>query len=450
MTKILFVAYYFPPLGGGPVQRPQKFIQFLPSEGFLPLVVAGPELGGADYPSGVDATLMTAIPSNVPVYRVEGPVPRPETKMRRRLVRWLALRSSFSTWWIQSATEVACRAAKEASLIFATMAPFESAEVASEVSRRLGIPWVADLRDPWALDEMQRYPTLLHRKLEMAKMEKSLSSASLIVMNTPEATVALKRAFPRFRNKKVLTITNGFDREDFANDVERKRDSRFRIVHSGGMWTGSALHLRGRWFCRLLGGVRRGLDLWTRSHVILLQAIERWCSERPEVRKHLEIVFGGKASQEDRAVAEHSKLADLILFTGYLPHLESVQLIRTADLLFLPMQNLPAGKRATIVPGKTYEYMASGRPILAAVPHGDARDFLSQCGTGLICRPDDVSGMIRILDHVYEAWQNRESIVSPNENFVSQFERRTLTRALARAFNSLLAKEETRALVQFS
>src|SRR5205823_1977284 len=96
-------------------------------------------------------------------------------------------------------------------------------------------------------------------------------------------------------------------------------------------------------------------------------------------------------------------MSNCIRFSGYVSHHESVELIRTADLLFLPMHNLPAGKRSRIVPGKTYEYMATGRPILAAVPEGDARDYLEKSGTAFICKPDDVDHMVRHLDHVYSA-----------------------------------------------
>jgi hypothetical protein len=68
---------------------------------------------------------------------------------------------------------------------------------------------------------------------------------------------------------------------------------------------------------------------------------------------------------------------------SYVPPAESVALIRLADLLFLPMRDLPPGVRVTIVPGKTYEYLASRRPILAAVSDGDARDLLESGGAFL-------------------------------------------------------------------
>ncbi len=437
MPKVLFIAYYFPPVGGSGVLRAQKFVQYLPQEGFLPTVVAGPAaLEGRWGPS--DPTLSATVPPNIEVYRVDARASVPAGRLQRRLGRWLGLPGSFAKWWIRSATELASRAANGADLIFATMSPFESAEVASELSPRLDIPWVADLRDPWALDDIELYPTLLHRKLEMGKMEKLLSSAALIVMNTPDAARALKAALPRLRNKEVLAITNGFDAKDFAGTPEPRSDSKFRIVHAGGMFTGAGFQLRRRRFYQVLGGVVPGVDILGRSPVILLEALERWSARRPEIKKDLELVFAGKIAEEDQALVTRSTMASLIRFTGFLPHADSLQLIRTADLLFLPMHNLPPGKRCLSIPGKTYEYMASGRPILAAVPDGDGRDFLSQCGTALLCRPDDASGMIQILDRVYSAWKRREPVPKMNQDFVQQFERRNLTRMLARAFCGLL------------
>jgi glycosyltransferase involved in cell wall biosynthesis len=272
----------------------------------------------------------------------------------------------------------------------------------------------------------------------MLRMERLLSTATLIIMNTPEATLALKTAFPRLRNKEVVTIPNGFDYADFSAPVKERRDGKFRIVHSGYLHTDNGVELRKRGIYRLLGGAQSGVDILTRSHTVLLDAIERWRAQHPEIVNDLEIVFAGKTSEQDRTVVNESGISSLVQFPGYISHKDSVELVRTADLLFLPMHNLPAGTRSRIVPGKTYEYMATGRPILAAAPDGDARDFLNQCGTAMICRPDDAAGMVQILAEVYRAWKNKRPTTHCNQPFVEQFERRNLTRNLAVAFRSML------------
>lgn len=436
MVSVLFIAYHFPPAGGAGVQRSQKFVRYLPSQGYNPIVVTGPGASGDRWAPG-DAASGDGFAGKL--YRALGPIPHDKSRWNSRFRNWLGFPTPFSRWWIQAAAKAAPQSLDGAKLIFATMSPFGTAAVARQLSQRAGIPWIADLRDPWALDEMQIYPSRIHHKLELKRMERSLSGAAGIIMNTPEAGAALRTAFPSFDNKPVITITNGFDAADFDGDAVPRTDAKFRLVHTGYLHTELGLQLRKkRRLHQFLGGIEPGMDILTRSHIFLLKAVEQWIAERPGVAQDLEIVFAGVTSPKDQSAVANSAVARFIRFIGYIPHPESVQLIRTADLLFLPMYNLPIGRRSRVVPGKTYEYMAAGRPILAAVPEGDARDFLQKSGSAFICKPDDVRGMIRELDRVYSAWKSREHIMNPDWQLINSFDRSRLTNELARFFNQIL------------
>jgi glycosyltransferase involved in cell wall biosynthesis len=112
--------------------------------------------------------------------------------------------------------------------------------------------------------------------------------------------------------------------------------------------------------------------------------------------------------------------------------------MQSADLLFLPMQNLPPGIRATIVPGKTYEYLASGSPILAAVPDGDARDILDEAGHALFVRPDDVDGMAKSIRDQIEGWRAGSPPPRPDANVVERYEYGRLADSLAEVFRKVL------------
>src|SRR5262249_41751277 len=112
---------------------------------------------------------------------------------------------------------------------------------------------------------------------------------------------------------------------------------------------------------------------------------------------------------------------------GYLSHDDTVSLMRSADALFLPMHNLPPGTRARIVPGKTYEYLGARRPILAAVPDGDARDLLHRAGNAALCRPRDVDGMVEALRSLVLGRCRQE----PDPGVVRELERRALVARMA-------------------
>ncbi len=436
MIPVLFIAYHFPPIGGAGVQRSQKFVRYLPAQGFNPIVVTGPG-ASVDRWSPKDAASENGFAGKI--YRAAGSVPGDKNRWNARFRNWLGLSSPFSQWWIEAAAGAVPESLDGAKLIFATMSPFCTAVLAGQLSQRAGIPWIADLRDPWALDEMQIYPSGIHRRLELKRMERLLSGAAGIIMNTPEAGAAFRSALPSLAGKPMVTITNGFDAADFNGEATPRADAKFRLVHTGYLHTELGLKLQKKlWFHEALGGIEPGIDILTRSHIYLLKAIELWIAGRSEVARDLEIVFAGVTSAGDKAAVANSAVAGFIRFTGYVPHAESVQLIRTANILFLPMHNLPTGRRSRVVPGKTYEYMATGRPILAAVPGGDARDFLQKSGSAFLCKPDDVPGMIQALDRAYSIWKSGQPPANPNREFINNFDRRKLTEDLAQFFHRIL------------
>ncbi len=438
MIPVLFLAYYFPPAGGAGVQRSQKFVRYLPNEGFQPVVVTGPGPSG-DRWSPADLVMAGEVSSEVQVLRAKGPIPQNSSRWNGRMNRWFGTTDVFSSWWIENAIEAALPVVERTMLIFATMSPFSTAVIAARLSAKFNIPWVADLRDPWALDEMQVYPSRFHRASEIRRMGRDLASASAIIMNTPEATQVLLQQFPEFAKKIVTTITNGYDAQDFEGAIGKRSDGKFRIVHTGYLHTQGGLELKRKQRLRqLLGGIEGGVDILTRSHVVLLRAIEQWLKKRPEVENDLEIVFAGVTSEPDKAAVMKSGVANSIQFPGYLSHRESVELVRTADVLFLPMHNLDAGRRSRIVPGKTYEYIAAGQPILAAVPEGDARDFLKAAGTARITNPDDVQAMIDELDRLYLDWKSGKQNVPGNPEFMQRFSRENLSKELATVFAKVI------------
>lgn len=440
MVNVLFIVYYFPPIGGAGVQRTLKFTRYLFETGYMPVILTGPGKSEDRWAPG-DNFLLDEIPYDIPVYRIPAPLTEGENRTSHRIKIWLGLPVPFSQWWITNAVKLGemAIAERKIDLIYASMSPFESADVANVLSKQFNIKWVADLRDPWALDEMQIYPSALHRNFELRKMHNLLSSASTIIMNTPEAVRTLRHAFPDFSHKEVVSITNGFDPADFEQIVPERNKMKFRIVHSGYFHADTGLNIMAKkYIYKILGRIQDGVDILTRSHAIFIKAVERWLESSPESAEKLEIIFIGAVTETDKELARRSSISKLIHFTGYLPHLKSLEYIRMSDLLFLPMHNLPPGKRATIVPGKTYEYMASGRAILAAVPDGDAKDFLVESGTAFICRPDDTEGMINILAKIYCAWEKDEEITSWNKDFITKFERRRLTEKLAGVFETCL------------
>lgn len=439
--RILFHSYHFPPIGGSGAQRPLRMASLLPRHGYEPVVITG---GGAteDRWAPEDRTLVAEIPPELEVRRLDAQSEPPgPSRWRGRAERWLRLQPRWARWWVDGSVALGSRE-QEVELVYVWMQPYVSAEAGAELARRLGRPWVADLGDPWALDEMMAYPSALHRRRDLARMGALLGTAAGIVMSTPEAVSRLLAAFPALAGRPVVAIPNGFAAEDFAGPAPTRDDAAFRIVHTGYLHTELGLqHRRSLPLRSALRGSVPGLDILTRSHVHLVEAVNALLAADPSLAGALELHLAGVLTDADREVAARCPATRM---HGYVTHAESIALMRSADLLFLPMQNLPPGVRATIVPGKTYEYLASGSRILAAVPEGDARDILAAAGSAILVRPDDVEAMAAGIRSELEHARTGTLPQPPRPDVVARFEYGKLAADLAGVFDAVLGASAAR------
>jgi glycosyltransferase involved in cell wall biosynthesis len=437
MRRLLFLAYHFPPLGGGGVQRSVGFVRHLPSFGYAPIVITGTGVA-ADRWSPSDNSLSNEIREDVEVWRVPGPEPPVSVPgWRGRVNRVLGNRSEYERWWIDGAVGLGRSVAGDVDAVFGELVPYTTSVAAARLSDELAVPWVADLQDPWVLDEMWLYPSVVHQRRDERRMRRLLGSASAIIMNTPEATERVRRRFPELAGKLAPSITNGFDEEDFVEPDPGRDPAKFRIVHSGYLHTESGYALRAsRRRRRLLGGMPYPeVDFLPRSHVFLLEAIDRVIADDPKLANVIELHLAGVISQLDREIAARSPVCRV---HGYLPHGETVRLVRSADLLFLPMHELPVGVRAGLVPGKAYEYLGARRPILAAVPDGDARDYLEAAGNATLCRPADVGCLAQAIRAEIDRWRAGQQRAEPDPEVRAQFDRRLLSERLAATIDAVV------------
>ena len=428
MRRVLVLSYYFPPLGGVGAQRPLKFVKFLPDFGYEATVVTAPELARVAW-APRDDSLGADVPASVDVLRATGPPP-PGTGAEHRLARWLGVWAPFHRWWRGEATRLGRYVAQDVDIVYTMMSPFSTAYAAAAIGGEAGKPWVADLQDPWALDDWLVYPTGLHRRLDERRMRRDLGSAAAVITTTREAAQVIAGEFPEFADSTIDTIPWGWDRADFAGAPPERTDESFRIVYAGYSHAQRGrTHRARRPLRRLLGGAVRGLDVLPRSHVFLMDAIQHLATLDPALRRRVEVHVAGPAppegTSEDEPLQHH----------GFISHDRAVTLMRSADALFLAMHDLPPGTRARTVPGKTYEYLASGRPIVAALPDGDARDLLTGLPNVWVCRPRDVDGIAAALVEI----SRLKTPPAAPPDYAMQFEWRDLTRQLAARFDEILA-----------
>ena len=187
----------------------------------------------------------------------------------------------------------------------------------------------------------------------------------------------------------------------------------------------------GEGFFSRLKYARRPINLWTRTPRYLLEAMDLLITRGKIPAKGIELVLVGDVSREDAGLINSSPVSKSVKLLGYRSHAESVNCVESADVLFLPLHTPTDGGPALVVPGKAYEYLGSGRPILAMGPPGDMANYVQSTGSGVVIAGDDVAGAADALERFYQAKSKGARLFEQDRAAVAQFERRALTAHLA-------------------
>ena len=133
---------------------------------------------------------------------------------------------------------------------------------------------------------------------------------------------------------------------------------------------------------------------------------------------------------------QSSRFAPSIEIVGYVPHAESIGYVMKSEASLLIVDD--AKESAEIVPGKVYEYLGVGRPIIALAPAGSAIEaLLVETSAGLSASQDNISGISEIIGMFFDRWIRGESITQPNVQEIAKYERRAAAHQLGSMLHEL-------------
>jgi len=380
-VKVLLVSLYFPPAGGGGVQRTLKTATHLPALGVETHVLA------PDDPKWVHRDDELEPPTQAWVHRARyvGPAgrrPAQELHGKTGIERMRTHAKLFgrrllvpdeNVPWNLTAIPAAIRIVKREGIdvVLTTSPPSSVHLVGAAVKRATGARWVADLRDSLVANPHRRTESRLARIKEQGEHR----IAGLVARYADGVVAAADAIADEARELEpkgpVVTIANGSDFDDFAGIVYRPAE-RFRITHAGSFF-----------------GKRDPRPFLTAFAEAGLDAVVR---------------FVGDFRPADREWAETLGLGDRLELIPYVARRRSLELQRDSEALLLLIPEA-GGRGRGVLSGKVFEYLAAERPILAVVPpDGAAAGLIRETGTGIVVAPDDVAGIRGALEGLHARW----------------------------------------------
>jgi glycosyltransferase involved in cell wall biosynthesis len=439
--RLLLLSYFYPPLAGGGVHRPLGFTRWLPGQGWDCTVVCA---GSEDYWVR-DETLEGRVPPGTEVIRVPGGSALSGwLRLKRGTVRamgpgssavrdtagaagrrsgmlfgglrvlsdWMLLPDSYAGWARRARAVAAARLARgDVSAVLSTSPPDSVHLAALPLARRFGLPWAADFRDPWIGLHFRHPPTAWHATRQRDLERRVLTGADLVLAASRTHADELERDAAA-RPRRVVHLPNGYEPDPVGPAPARDADH-FTLVFTGML--------------SLMPDVE-----------VLFEALHQVLARRPEARRRIRVRLAGPfdIDYEDRAVA--LGLKGIVEFTGPLAHGEARSLQRAADLLLLWK---PRGFH-TMVPGKTYEYLDAGRPLLALLEDGDEVEQLVRRAGGTCLPSGDREGLAAEIERRYLAWKEgagTEAQAAPGRpEWIEEHTRSSLSARLARLLDELV------------
>lgn len=441
--KVLIIAYSFPPVGGAGVQRTLKFVKYLKHFGWEPIIVTVGKTYGLMYR---DKSLLNDIEDNVNIIRIDHTNYNVEdlnydflqqlinlyygmidnnnlmdqyinkiNTDKSQLKELAFIPDSFICWAnvvlskIESLVDM-----NYIDLVFSTASPEVDHIIAYYLKKKYNKPWVAEFRDEWTNNP---YYLQIKNKCSLKyKMERALESSMLyeadkIISVTPISTKNYMHNF-NISSKKLITLTNGYDEEDFKNLQLTNKEPKFIIIANGSLYSVRVPYS----FIRAV------------NYLIEIDLIDK---------NKIEIRFTDDIEINIKDNIFKMDIYGIVKIIPYMEHIESLREAIKADVLLLVIGRDDEVK--SVYTGKVFEYLRLKKPILSISPKGSVVDDLLQatnCGRNYDY--DNIIGMADYILTLYNEWIEGRNSFEPNEEEIIKYDRRNLTKKLKEIFDELV------------
>lgn len=417
---VLFVAYYFPPMGLSGVQRTLKFAKYLAQYGWKSTVLTVGPTGyfAFDPPllkeveeAGINVLRTGSLDPNM-IFKGKGLVRMPSEGTRKLLQFFgdLLFVPDTKVGWKRKAIKAGSEFLRNnhCDAIIATAPPQTDFMIGLGLKKKFKVPLILDYRDAWLDYPFKFFPTPLHRWLHRRLEKKMVRGCDRIVVSHRRVKETLVKRYPFLTYHDVTIISQGFDRQDFSFPKAESAAAfkKLKIVHAGTFYGG-------------------------RSPSVLIHAVHNVLKQFPQLRGRIDVSFIGNTRREDQNLVRKLGMQNDVNFLGYLEHHVCSKHLHEADVLWFVLDNDFQS------PGKLYEYFGAKKPVFASIVDGYMKQLLLESKAAFCVPLNDQAAHEQVLLQLVKLFDERK-LPKPPDDFVDRFDRRMLTGELARVLESLM------------
>ncbi|OAD21247.1 glycosyl transferase group 1 [Candidatus Thiomargarita nelsonii] len=419
--KALIISYYFPPYGGGATVRIHSFVKYLPKEGIIPIILtAKSEYYDSTY---LDNQLLTEYWADVTIYRSkvlfggtlkkakeEALVGAEESFSLKRSVKKaiknLLIPDEHIFWLMGSLGSIKdIMRQHKIDVIISTGPPFSAHLLAALIARKYNILTILDYRDLWSDNEFYSKGKLSN-KLHSLLEKFTINSAKHVICTNLAAKKAMITKF-ELEHSNISVIENGYDGEVLFDALHNANkplsDKIIRINYIGSL-------TRKRTPKYFLLAVKKFTQLYS--------------------TKTIEIGFIGYTADSHIKLVHDMNLESVVKFYGSVPRKQALEIMCNSEVLVILQRKSEGGR--TAIPGKLYEYLAIGKPIITMDEgFGASSQFLQSLKLPFISEYDDVDAILGNIVKIYFNYKDIHSQFLSQKNIVKTYERSEQAKKLA-------------------
>lgn len=404
--NILFISYFYPPLGGPAALRSHKTVKYLSELGCNIDVIT---VGNIEYnyhdvslvQQGRERTLIRtrSLDPMAILKKLAGKKPHFSQNLYRGTPEKLKLfiRRLYplddKVGWLPPLMAAGKKALHDGNydFIYVSCGPFSSALAAWKLSQQFEVPFVVEMRDYWTLlSDYNLQGNILNRSLSTAVEKRILKAARGIVTATKGIAEDIADAFGDDLRAKMLTVYNGHDEADYLQlNSSEKQDAGWVLSYFGALYA------------------RRSLKN-------LFIAVSELNAAGKLPRGTVIKLFGNYNREAMREI-DQSGIKEMITIIPQLEHKDAIAQMAMSDALILVINSSsPYGTLTS----KVFEYLRIVKPILAMIPaHGEAAELLKESGQDYICAMESVSSIKVSLQWLINDRKEQRKFIYPTAKY---------------------------------